>query len=337
VLSNEATGERYRWVGENESARTRNLDDGYTTQNSRYNGRGVTLYGNGEAVAVSYSSSGGSRSMYMGKDIMGSVRSVTVDTGTLEHRYEYDAFGQPYKGDLTGGMNLGYSGKPYDTATGLYNYGYRDYKPQAARFTTVDPIRDGNNWYAYVNNDPVNWVDLWGLAEIFADDINGKPIAVKSGTDLKETATIVIQRNGNDAPFSDTLNINIGNQTLLQLPVQSTANISEPRLTNEYKGYTLDLGTYTGTLQEKSGTYLNAIKIEQPDFYIHPNLVTVSEKRDINEAKGKSNGPFYNEVSAGCQVLPFIAFDTLTSTLQGIGFQYNGTDTISVTIKSKSK
>jgi RHS repeat-associated protein len=101
--------------------------------------------------------------MYMGKDIMGSVRSVTVDTGTLEDRYEYDAFGQPYKGDLTGGMNLGYTGKPYDSATGLYNYGYRDYKPQAARFTTVDPIRDGNNWYAYVNNDPVNWVDRWGL------------------------------------------------------------------------------------------------------------------------------------------------------------------------------
>jgi RHS repeat-associated protein len=60
-------------------------------------------------------------------------------------------------------MNLGYTGKPYDTATGMYNYGYRDYKPEVARFTTVDPIRDGRNWFAYVNNDPVNWVDPWGL------------------------------------------------------------------------------------------------------------------------------------------------------------------------------
>jgi RHS repeat-associated protein len=60
-------------------------------------------------------------------------------------------------------MNLGYTGKPYDTATGLYNYGFRDYSPQAARFTTLDPVRDGNNWFAYVNNDPVNWIDPWGL------------------------------------------------------------------------------------------------------------------------------------------------------------------------------
>jgi hypothetical protein len=45
----------------------------------------------------------------------------------------------------------------------MYNYGYRDYQPEAARFTTVDPIRDGANWFAYVNNDPVNYVELWGL------------------------------------------------------------------------------------------------------------------------------------------------------------------------------
>ena len=52
---------------------------------------------------------------------MGSVRSVTIDTCALEDRYEYDAFGQPYKGNLEGGKNLGYTGKPYDTDTGLYD------------------------------------------------------------------------------------------------------------------------------------------------------------------------------------------------------------------------
>jgi RHS repeat-associated protein len=77
---------------------------------------------------------------------------------------KYDAFGKPYRGDLAGGMSLGYMGKPYDPVTGLYDYGYRDYKPELARFTTVDPIRDGSNWFVYVNNDPVNWIDPWGLS-----------------------------------------------------------------------------------------------------------------------------------------------------------------------------
>ncbi|MCR4939958.1 MAG: DUF6531 domain-containing protein [Treponemataceae bacterium] len=56
-----------------------------------------------------------------------------------------------------------YAGKPYDPVTGLYDYGFRDYSPALARFTTKDPIRDGLNWYAYCNNDPVNFVDMWGL------------------------------------------------------------------------------------------------------------------------------------------------------------------------------
>jgi RHS repeat-associated protein len=132
----------------------------------------ATLYANGETVAANrYDTApftGGT--VYLGKDALGSVRDISNDYGLLEDCYEYDAFGKPYKGDLSSGMNLGYIGKPYDTATGMYNYGYRDYQPETARFTTVDPIRDGANWFAYVNNDPVNWVDLWGLACISASD-----------------------------------------------------------------------------------------------------------------------------------------------------------------------
>ena len=58
--------------------------------------------------------------------------------------YDYDIFGSPITGDYTTGTDYGYLGKPYDSITGLYNYGYRDYSPQTVRFTTVDPIRDGS-------------------------------------------------------------------------------------------------------------------------------------------------------------------------------------------------
>ena len=79
----------------------------------------------------------------------------------------YDIFGSPYQKSgsflATDSLDFGYLGKPYNADTELYDYGFRDYSPEIARFTSVDPIRDGRNWYCYVVNDPVNYVDLWGL------------------------------------------------------------------------------------------------------------------------------------------------------------------------------
>ena len=69
------------------------------------------------------------------------------------------------QGDLSGSTDFGYLGKQKDSTSKLYNYGYRDYKSQAARFTTLDPVRDGSNWFAYCNGDPINFIDLLGLCK----------------------------------------------------------------------------------------------------------------------------------------------------------------------------
>ena len=158
-----ATGERYRYLddGQGTSEKYQYIEDNdYHTVSSRYTGERIMFYANGSLVAVNRSS--GTRG-YLGTDILGSTRSVTDNHGVQESYYDYDIFGSPVAGDFTTGADYGYLGKPYDSITGLYNYGYRDYSPQVVRFTTVDPIRDGANWFAYVNNDPVNYVDLWGL------------------------------------------------------------------------------------------------------------------------------------------------------------------------------
>ena len=158
-----ATGERYRYLddGQGTSEKYQYIEDNaYKTVSSRYTGERTMLYAHGSPVAVNRSS--GTRG-YLGTDILGSTRSVTDNHGVQESYYDYDIFGSPITGNYTTGADYGYLGKPYDSITGLYNYGYRDYSPQSVRFTTVDPIRDGANWFAYVNNDPVNYVDLWGL------------------------------------------------------------------------------------------------------------------------------------------------------------------------------
>jgi hypothetical protein len=106
ATSNPSTeGSRYRWVSEGENGiRTRSTGE-YNTITVRYEGISVTLYGNGEPVAVSRSASEGSREgpAYLGKDILGSIKTTTNEYRSLEDRYEYDAFGRPYTGDLTRG------------------------------------------------------------------------------------------------------------------------------------------------------------------------------------------------------------------------------------------
>jgi len=164
----DAGSSRYRWIEDYSSDdRYRTIDDeGYGTGSDHFTGLQTPLYAKGESVAMNRIGSGKSShdgAAYFGTDLSGSVRSATDKYGNIEDRFEYDAFGNPYDGDFTTGLNVGYTGKPYDAVTGMYNYGFRDYAPVTARFTTIDPIRDGNNWFVYVSNDPVNWMDPDGL------------------------------------------------------------------------------------------------------------------------------------------------------------------------------
>ena len=100
---------------------------------------------------------------YYSTELLGSVRFSTGSSGSVKSSYTYDAYGALLEGELSGASNYGYLGKQKDPTTNFYNYGYRDYKPATARFTTIDPIRDGSNWFTYCNGDPVNFVDLLGL------------------------------------------------------------------------------------------------------------------------------------------------------------------------------
>ena len=113
--------------------------------------------------------------------------------GRVSGTVEYDVFGEPvtetgvFAGSAgsSGGISalvFAYAGKPYDPVTGLSDYGFRDYAPTLARFTTVDPIRDGSNWYAYCNSDPVNYVDMWGLRDILGYDPNRETLGDFKGS-----------------------------------------------------------------------------------------------------------------------------------------------------------
>ena len=99
---------------------------------------------------------------YLHQDQLGSTILTGSASGEDRRTVDYDAFGQVLSRRVSTPGHL-YNGKPRDPMTGLVNYGFRDYAPRQGRFTTVDPIRDGTNWYGYVTNDPLNLIDRYGL------------------------------------------------------------------------------------------------------------------------------------------------------------------------------
>jgi len=106
---------------------------------------------------------------YYQYDHLGSVTGLSDETGLLTTQYSYTAFGltRTSSGPTQGNLYR-YSSKAYDGAAGLYYYGARYYDPQVGRWLTQDPlgIVDGPNRYLFVSNDPVNYVDPWGLEQL---------------------------------------------------------------------------------------------------------------------------------------------------------------------------
>lgn len=100
-------------------------------------------------------------------DQVNSVTALTGHNGTTEETTQFDAFGAPLSLTIPGtGNDLLFTGREYDQPTGLYYYRARYYDSELGRFLSEDPLgfQSGDtNFYAYVNNNPVNYNDPMGL------------------------------------------------------------------------------------------------------------------------------------------------------------------------------
>ncbi|MEW6401336.1 MAG: DUF5675 family protein [Chloroflexota bacterium] len=99
-------------------------------------------------------------------DALQSVLGLSGHEGSVLQTIQYGPFGE--KIATTGNANnngLHYTGREEDPDTGLYNYRARLYDPTIGRFITEDPkgFEAGVNFYAYVNNNPINANDPRGL------------------------------------------------------------------------------------------------------------------------------------------------------------------------------
>jgi RHS repeat-associated protein len=117
-----------------------------------------------DRVAVSYEGSGLTNPSWLLADERGSVVGLAGGTAVVGAINRYDEYGMPATGN-TGRFQ--YTGQAWLAEAGAYHYRARAYLPQIGRFLQTDPIgyEAGANIYAYVNLDPVNFIDPWGLQE----------------------------------------------------------------------------------------------------------------------------------------------------------------------------
>lgn len=106
----------------------------------------------------------------MVSEALGSTVGLVNSAGSLATQYTYQPFGMPASSGGTSTNPYQFTGREFDPGSAygsnLYYLRGRYYNPVLQRFISADPLGFGGgdvNLYAYVGNDPADFVDALGL------------------------------------------------------------------------------------------------------------------------------------------------------------------------------
>ncbi|MGL4861008.1 MAG: RHS repeat-associated core domain-containing protein, partial [Enterobacteriaceae bacterium] len=133
-------------------------------QEARAPGQIIANLLTGQGIDERYSRTQNNLSQTYLTDVLGSTLALSDDSQKLTARYSYSPYGESRVSGEARGNRYTYTGRE-DDGTGLYYYRARYYHPQINRFISEDPIglRGGNNRYAYVEGNPLQYKDPLGL------------------------------------------------------------------------------------------------------------------------------------------------------------------------------
>ena len=115
--------------------------------------------------------------LYLHQNRLGSTIRITRENGTTIAWADYDEWGKP-RSPIDFDMNMagidnaiGFTSYTYDVVLDKFFAQTRIYDASNRRFTQIDPIKDGLNWYTYVGNNPTRFIDPLGLEKVLLREI----------------------------------------------------------------------------------------------------------------------------------------------------------------------
>ena len=159
---------------------------------------------------------------YYNEDGIGSVTSLSTSAGILANTYTYDYFGKLTASTGTLVNPFQYTGREFDTETGIYYYRARYFDPHSGRFTGEDPLGFGSspNFYGYANNSPIRQTDPLGTTTTvytLGGRSGGQDAGMGDGFQPFGHTSIEINNNNGDWVYSFDQDEN-GNLVLLKIP-----------------------------------------------------------------------------------------------------------------------
>jgi RHS repeat-associated protein len=124
----------------------------------------------------------GTTPTYYLSDGLGSTMALTDGDGDIVNTYDYDVFGSVRSSTGSHPNEFRFTGEQVDAMTGLHFLRARYYDPAIGRFLSRDPfaglvaVPQSLNRYAYVLDNPINWIDPWGLR-----NLEGTPTPTPAG------------------------------------------------------------------------------------------------------------------------------------------------------------